>query len=150
MWSVDAPGAHVAAGSARKPIAGAVVPTPTAFARLRKFILENRERGFVDLRVPPVERLKIAKPKGYIGRHGGKSEYWLTGTRFEAIVGGKAEALELKRELAKLGLLKTDRRGSGLSYVVKREADGFARTLVVAIRRPLQPKRPRGNRKIDR
>ena len=96
MWSVDAPGAHVAAGSARKPIARPSSPPRPRSLGSGNSSLSIRERGFVDLRVPPVERLKIAKPKGYIGRHGGKSEYWLTGTRFEAIVGGKAEALELE------------------------------------------------------
>ena len=62
---------------------------------------------------------------------------------------GKAGARDLKRELAKLGLLKTDRRGTGVSYVVKRQALGFPRTFVVAIRCPLQPKRPRGENKVE-
>ena len=150
IWSVDGAGAQVARGSAGKPIGGTVVPGLTAFERLKRFILDNRKTGFIDLRVPLAQRLTIAKPKGYIGRHGRSPEYWLTGARFEAIVGGKAEARDLKRELAKRGLMKTDRRGSGLSYVVKREADGFARTLVVAIRCPLQPKRPRGKGKVER
>jgi hypothetical protein len=137
----------VSVGAAGGRVPGKIIAR-TLFARLRKFILDNRKTGFIDLRVPPAERLKIAKPKGYIGEHGGQSEYWLTGPQFEIIAGGAAEARDLKQELAKRRLLKTGRRGSGVSYVVKRQALGFPRTFVVAIRRPLQPKRPRAKRKV--
>ena len=46
-------------------------------------------------------------------------------------------------------LLKTDRRGTGVSYVVKRRAKGLKRRLVVAIRRPLLPKRHPGKNNVE-
>ncbi len=131
-WTVDAVGAQevVAAASAQKPIAGAVVPAATPFDRLRRFIDHNHRRGFIDLRSPRfgkllfklgIRRSRGAPVLGYVA----DGEYWLPDERFEQVVGGPREAAALKQDLLRRGILVTDRRGQGLSFVVKRAAPGW-------------------------
>ena len=93
----------------------------------------NRKGGFIDVGKLAGRPYKGTTPPGYIGRHAGREEYWVTDRQFETIAGGKAEARDLKRELKARKLLSTERRGNRFSYVVKREIRG-KRTFVVAIR----------------
>jgi hypothetical protein len=139
----------VAAGPAPKPIAGVVVPAVgtvvpvmTGFDRLRRFINANRQRGrhgFIDLRSPGLtrlgfrlrlQRLKGAPVLGYIA----DGEYWIPGDRFEEVAGGAREALALKQDVDRRGLLETTRRGNGVSYVVKRPLPDGSRRFFVVIR----------------
>ena len=121
------------ATTTQKPIAVAVVPGPTPFDRLRRFINRNiRRRGFIDLRTPGLSRLrfKLLKLRAmrsqnlrapvYVGEHDGAKEYWFPGDRFAEIAGGTGEASALKKDVASRGLLVTTRRGRRLSLVVKR------------------------------
>ena len=66
----------------------------------------------------------------YVGEHNGGKEYWFTGDLFAEVAGGAREAAALKqKELFGGGLLETDRRGHGVSYVVKRPLpDGSGRS----------------------
>jgi hypothetical protein len=146
-WSTVAAHAPevVAAGSAGKPMAGAVVPATTPFDRLRRFInhnSHNSRHGFIDLRLPGlsrlgfrlrVQRLKGAPVLGYVT----DGEYWIPGARFEQVAGGAREALALKQDVLRRGLLETTRRGRGnsVSYVVKRSLPDGARPFFVVIRR---------------
>ena len=80
-WTADAVRAQevVDVASARKPIAGAVVPATTPFDRLRRYINRNHRRGFIDLRSPRfgklffklgIRRSKGAPVLGYVARRG--------------------------------------------------------------------------------
>ncbi len=145
-WSVDAAGAHVAAGSAQKPIAGAVVPAAIPFDRLKRFIDDNTKGGFIDLRSPGLSwlRFKLLKRRAmrskdvralvYIGEHNGEKEYWFTDDWFAEVAGGSREATALKEELFGGGLLETDNRGQGVSYVVKRPLPDGSRPYFVVVR----------------
>ena len=75
----------------------------------------------------------MERPRGYLGVHGGRREYWLTHERFEEIAGGRREANDLKAELDRRGLIATEGRGDGLSFVVKRSIPGLGRRYVVAL-----------------
>jgi hypothetical protein len=131
---------------AQKSVAGAVVPATTPFDRLRRFINRNNVHGFVDLRSPGLNRLRFKllkrramRSKGaralvYVGEHNGRKEYWFPGDRFEEVAGGAREALELKKELFSRRLLETDRRGQGVSYVVKRLLPDDSRPFFVVVR----------------
>jgi hypothetical protein len=139
-WTVSAARASevVDPGSLRKPIARAV---PTPFDRLPRFINRHRKRGFIDLRAPGLTRqrfrlkllalqTKNASLLGYVAA----GEYWIPGPVFERVAGGASEALALKKELFRRGLLMTDHRGSGFSYVVKRPLPDGTRPNFVVIR----------------
>ena len=111
--------------STGKPIVGAVVPGPTPFDRLRRFINGNSKRGFIDLRPPRPSRLrfivlklramrsKAARAPVYVGEHNGAKEYWFPGDVFAEVAGGAREALALKQDVASRGLLETTRRATG-------------------------------------
>jgi hypothetical protein len=135
-------------GSARLPIAGAVVPAAapvpatTPFDRLRRFINHNnRAKGFIDLRAPCLTRgcfqLKLralhSKPKrvlGYLGQHDGQKEYWIPSDQFDEVAGGAYEGQTLKKHLFRNGLIETWRR----RYVVKRPLPDGSRPFFVVIR----------------
>ncbi len=110
------------------------VSTQTPLDRLKTFVEENRKDGFVDIRKRGATSSPVASDVGYIGEHDGKEEYWIPGKRFLAIAGSAGEAADLKKELFDLGLLETDKRGEGLSYVVKRRVPGRARMNFVVLR----------------
>jgi hypothetical protein len=123
-------------------LAGAVTPTPTPFDRLQRFINRNRrsglQSGFIDIRSSRFAKIRMRRWKGLrvLGYHAA-GEYWIPGDRFEEVAGGSHEALALKKELFRQGLLVTDRRGNGVSYVVKRPLpDGTRPFLVVLRHRP--------------
>jgi hypothetical protein len=127
----------VAVGSARQLIARTVVPAVAPFDRLRRFINHNdRAKSFIDLRAPRLSQLRFKQQSknaavlGYVA----DGEYWIPGDRFEEVVGGSREASAVKKELFRRGLLVTDRRGTGLSYVVKRPLPDGARPFFVVIR----------------
>jgi Domain of unknown function (DUF927) len=130
----------VAAGPAPKPIAGVVVPAVgtvvpvmTGFDRLRRFINANRQRGFIDLSRPRLGTRRLiqsGRVLGYIA----DGEYWIPGDRFEEVAGGAREALALKQDVDRRGLLETTRRGNGVSYVVKRPLPDGSRRFFVVIR----------------
>ena len=84
--------------------------------------------------------MKGARDPVYVGEHNGRKEYWFPGDRFEEIAGGAREALALKKEVDRQGLLETDRRGKGVSYVVKRLLPDGSRQFFVVIRH--KPKKP--------
>lgn len=113
---------------------GAIAPARLPFDRLKKFINLNRQSGFVNASAPAAKLRKSGAPKGYVGTYGGHEEYWLTDADFETIAGGKTGAHDLKVELAAKSLIATERRGSRLSYVVKRPVPGRGRSYVVAIK----------------
>ena len=156
-WINEAAGAQVvvAAGSAQRPIVGAVIPVMTPFDRLRRFINGNRGRGFIDLRKPGLSRLrfKLLKLRAmrsqgahvlvYVGEHNGAMEYWFPYERFEQVAGGSGEALALKKDVDRRGLLETTRRGNNkVSYVVKRPLPDGSRPFFVVIRH--KPKKSPG------
>ena len=131
---------------------GAVVPATTPFDRLRRFINRNRRRGFIDLRKPGLARIRFkllklramrskdARVLGYVA----DGEYWIPGDRFEVVAGGSREALALKKELFRRRLIVTDRRGTGVSYVVKRPLPDGTRPFFVVIRHNPQKSPGRG------
>lgn len=69
-----------------------------------------------------------------------KGEYWIPDGRLTKIAGGSGKAAGLKKELFDLGLLETDKRGTNVSYVVKRPLPDGRRLYFVVIRH--KPKRP--------
>ncbi len=77
---------------------------------------------------------------GYIA----DGEYWILGDVFEEVAGGAREAAALKKELFSGGLLVTDRRGKGVSYVVKRPLPDGTRPFFVVIRRNAKKSPGRG------
>ena len=114
-------------------IAGAVVPAATPFDRLRRFINDNSRGGFIDLRTPHRGRPRATPSKGarvYIA----EEEFWIPGDRFREVAGGAREAAALKQELVSRRLLVTDKRGNGLSYVVKRIVPDGRRLNFVVLR----------------
>ena len=150
-WTAGAVRAQevVAAASAPQPIAGTVVPATTPFDRLRRYIDRNHRRGFIDLRSPRfgkllfklgIRRSRGAPVLGYVAR----GEYWLPYERFEQVAGGPREAAALKQDLHRRGILVTDRRGQGLSFVVKRALPDGSRPFFVVLRRQPQGPRARG------
>ena len=75
------------------------------------------------------------EPIGYTGKHKGKEEFRLKNSMFESVAGGKAEGNLLKAQLHAMGLLSTEQRGAGVSFLVKRPIPGSNnRVRVVAIR----------------
>jgi hypothetical protein len=133
------------ATTTREPIAGAVVSATTPFDRLRRYINRNSKRGlrhgFIDLRSPGLTRLRLklklralqlkgAPVLGYIA----DGEYWIPGDQFEALARGSREALALKQDVDRRGLLETTQRGSRVSYVVKRSLPDGTRPFFVVIR----------------
>jgi len=130
-------------------ITGVAVPARTPFDRLRRYIDDNRQRryikhssrrgfrrGFINPRLSRLDfklrlrRLKGAPVLGYIA----DGEYWIPGDRFEEVAGGSREAAALKKELFSRGLLETDRRREGVSYVVKRPLPDGSRPYFVVLR----------------
>ena len=106
------------ATTTREPIAGTVVPAPTPFDRLRRFINRNSRngrRGFIDLRSPGLSRLgfklRVQRLKGPVLGYIADGEYWIPGDPFEEVAKGSREALALKQEVDRRGLLETTRRG---------------------------------------
>ena len=83
--------------STGKPIAGAVVPVPTPFDRLRRFIDRNGEHGFIDLRSPGVSRIRfqflkrraLQSEAGRVLGYAADGEYWIPNAVFEEVVGGE-------------------------------------------------------------
>ena len=140
------------ATTTREPIAGAVVIAPTPFDRLRRFINRNSRNGrhgFIDLRSPGLsrlrfrlraERLKCARVPGYVA----DGEYWIPGDLFEAVAGGSSEALALKKDVDRRGLLVTTRRGHRVSYVVKRPLPDGTRPFFVVLRHTPRKSQARG------
>jgi hypothetical protein len=126
-----------------------VVPSDSSFDRLRRFINHNRQRrysrprGFIDSRCERISfkqrlwrfRMDGSPVLGYIA----DGEYWILDKRFEEAVGGSREATALKKELFSRGLIATDKRGEGVSYVVKRPLPDGSRQFFVVIRN--EPKR---------
>jgi hypothetical protein len=122
-------------GSVRKPVARAIVPVPTPFDRLRRFINRNMRGGFIDLRSRLRSKLRVMPPKGprdlgYMAN----GEYWIPGDRFEQVAGSARDALALKKELLGRGLIETTPRGRNVSYVVKRLLPDGTRPYFVVIR----------------
>ena len=122
-------------------VPSAEVPEPAEqlFNRVRKFVNDNRKRGFRDRRKPAHNKAGLmgrrsAPILGYIGEHDGQEEYLIPPPIFKGVAGGAAEDRALKRELLKRGLLITDRRGERVSFVVKRHVPGKGRVYVVALR----------------
>jgi Domain of unknown function (DUF927) len=120
--------------STDKPIADAVVPGPTPFDRLRRFIDPNiiSQRGERD-------KIRMTLRNGqlafvYIGERDGQIEYWLPNDLFAEVAGGAREASALKQELFARGLLVTTQRDKGVSYVVKRILPDGTRPFFVVIR----------------
>jgi len=143
------------ATTTREPINSAVVvPPATPFDRLRRFININRNRkgGFINLHGLSSLRFRLkllalqtknAPLLGYVGEHNGQKEYLLPSERFEEIAGSSYDALTLKKELFRGGLIETCRRGNGVSYVVKRLLPDGSRPFFVVIRhRPKKPHAP--------
>ena len=118
-WTAGAVRAQevVAAASAPKPIAGAVVPAATAlrpFATLSSIATASAAsstcaRPAASFGLIPIEGR--ARPR----LHRATAEYWLPGDRFEQVAGGAREALALKQDLVRRGLLETARRGATAS-----------------------------------
>jgi len=81
------------------------------------------------------------KAAGYLGRHLGHDEFWLTNTRFEQIAGGRAEGNALKLKLDAKRLIVSERRGKTHNYVVKRDIPGLGRKRVVALLKREWPNR---------
>jgi hypothetical protein len=132
-------------------LAGAVVPVTTPFDRLRRFVNRNRRRGFIDLRSPGLSGLRfivlkhrMLRLKGPILGYIADGEYWISGARFEQVAGGAREAASLKQDLFRRGILVTDRRGNGLSFVVKRALPDGSRPFFVVLRRQPQKSPARG------
>ena len=151
-WTVDVAGAQVvaAAGSAPNPTSGAVapaaalVPVLTPFDRLRRFINRNRRRGFIDLRKRRLGTRRLIRSGRVLG-FVANGEYWIPGAQFEVVAGGSREALALKQELFRRRLIVTDRRGAGVSYVVKRPLPDGTRPFFVVIRHRPQQSPGRGH-----
>jgi hypothetical protein len=122
-------------GSVRKPIASAVVPAPTAFDRLQRFINRHRRGGFIDLRSRLHSKLRVMPPKGpRVLGYMADDEYWIPGAVFEEVASSARDALALKQHLFAGGLIETTRRGRSVSYVVKRPLPDGTRPFFVVIR----------------
>jgi hypothetical protein len=128
-------------GSGRKPIASAVVPGPTPFDRLRRFIDRNiipqrGKHGKLSMTLRNGQRTFV-----YFVERDGRTEYCFPNDLFEEVVGGETEARALKKTLVRRGLLVTTHRDQGVSYVVKRLLPDGTRSFFVVIRHtPQQPK----------
>ncbi len=144
-WSVGAAAVQevVDPGSVRKPIASAVVPGPTPFDRLQRFINRHRKGGFIHVRAPGLSRLRFqamkrralkskhARVLGYVAG----DEYLIPGAVFDEVAGGSSDGQTLKKQLLHRGLIETCRRGAaGVSYVVKRPLPDGSRPFFVVIR----------------
>ena len=102
--------------------------------------------GFIDVRSPGLSAIHFnyrrhralesndARALVYVGEHNGETEYWFTDRWFTKVAGGAREAATLKPELFRGGLLEADRRGEGVSYVVKRRLLGGRRRYFVVVR----------------
>ena len=138
--------AHGAPAAMAQQPALAVAPAATPFDRLQRFINRNGRRGFIDLRSPGLSRLgfklRVQRLKGPVLGYVADGEYWIPGDPFEEVAGGSREALALKQEVYRRGLLETTRRGNRVSYVVKRSLPDGSRPYFVVIRH--HAKRSRG------
>ncbi len=156
-WTVDTAVAQVvvaedtALAGVVVPAVGTVVPATTPFDRLRRFInrnSRNSKRGFIDLRSPGLTRfrlkLRMQRLKGPVLGYIADGEYWIPSDPFEAVAGGSSEALALKKDVDRRGLLETTRRGNSVSYVVKRSLPDGSRPFFVVIRRHPQRSPGRG------
>jgi hypothetical protein len=137
-WSTPALIRNPAPPMPQEPINGApVVPGPTPFDRLRRFINGSRQHGFIDLhnltRIGLEVRLRARQSKPVLG-YLTDGEYWILGDRFEQVAGSARDALALKRELFGRGLIETTQRGHSVSYVVKRSLPDGSRPFFVVIR----------------
>jgi hypothetical protein len=122
------------AGTTGKPLAGAAKPAERPYDRARRFVNANRKGGFQDLRNAKAGDPFVPSAVGYIGKHDGRTEYWIPAPTFRKIAGSKAEDLALKQELYDRGLLVTARRGDSVSYVVKRALPDGSRRFFVVLR----------------
>ena len=140
--AISAHGAPTTAIVQQPALAGALVPATTPFDRLRRFVDRHRRHGFIDLRPPRPSRLRFIVLKLRLLRSKGApvlgyiadGEYWIPGDQFEVVAGGSREALALKKELFRRRLIVTDRRGTGVSYVVKRPLPDGTRPFFVVVR----------------
>ena len=109
-------------------------PTANSFDRLLAYIREN-QHGFVDLRGGEGASTYNVDPSlGYLNEHKGKLEFLLTEETFERIAGGKAAAVELKRELRRRKLIvTTGAGGQTVKFVVRRRLGDAKRSTVVAV-----------------
>ncbi len=117
------------------------VDEKSLFQRLKDYLKRNKP-AFINLREPGAELSEDHDHDaclGYLGRHDGIGELWLTNRCLESIASGKTEADLLKGELHKRGILVTNKRGERLSYVVKRDVPGLNRLWMVALREVQNP-----------
>jgi hypothetical protein len=139
--ATSAPGTPLAQAP-QSAIAGAVVPAQRPFDRLCRYIARNRSLRFIRLRSRfsnffyHLRRSKGARVDVYIGEHKGQGELWFPSGLFERVAGGAREAAALKRELFTRGILVTEQRGAGVSYVVKRPLPDGSRPFFVVLRSP--------------
>jgi hypothetical protein len=128
------------AGSAPPSVlAGTVVPNGTPFDRLRRFVRPHTRRGFIDLRGLTrlhfiVRRLRLRRSQGGPVGYVAAGEYWIPDAQFEEVAGGAQEALALKKDLIRRGILETVQRGNGISYVSKRSLLDGTRPFFVVLR----------------
>jgi Domain of unknown function (DUF927) len=132
-----APSAQGAA--AERGIADVLAAVEQLFDRLRRFVNDNRKGVFIDVRKrrdgkPCPAAREGALVLGYIGKHDGRTEYWIPGPVFRKVAGGAREERALKEELFTRGLLATDRRGERVSLVVKRTLPDGSRPNFVVLR----------------
>jgi len=99
--------------------------------------IRAHEQRFMDLRkglAPPDHDVRACP--GYINDHAGTKEYLLTRERLAAVVGGKENAQQLKRDLSEQGfLIKTKAGDQGDRFVSKRRlVQGKGRQSVIALK----------------
>jgi hypothetical protein len=128
----------------------AVGPAITPLERFERYIDHHRggslRHGFIDVRSPDLSRLRFklrrrralrwndARALVYVGGHDGRTEFWFTDRWFTEVAGGARRAATLKEELLGVGRLEVDRRGEGVSYVVKRRLPDGSRPYFVVVR----------------
>jgi hypothetical protein len=125
----------------RGVVAGVSVPADTPFEKVRRFVNGNRKTGFHNLRRRPDGRPRRMPANsgpvlGYLGEKDGWKEFWIPNPTFQQQAGGEAKSDELKKELLGRGLIVVDRRGDGVSYVVKRRLPDGRRPKFVVLRYP--------------
>jgi hypothetical protein len=118
---------------------GVAAPAETPFEKVRKFVNDNRKNGFHNLRRRADRRprrmaAKGAQVLGYVGEHDGWKEFWIPNPTFQQQAGGGSAENALKKELHARGLIVVDRRGKGVSYVVKRTLPDGRRPNFVVLR----------------
>ena len=115
---------HVGLVASKMRKAGSVARSPGAGAlldRLLIYIRDNQHR-FVDLRRGAADDSRADANLGYTNEKDGQLEFLFTEGCFEQMAGGKAAAVELKRELDRRGLIdKTGAGRQGTKLVVRRQ-----------------------------